>query len=175
MGCVPDQQTDSPRAEPPRVAVRPVVEADRPRFVELFCDDAFMAFSDGVLSVGEAGQRFDHMLARCAEIPFAKQAVVELSTGNVVGYTGVDRFDLDGRQWLEWGYRLVPEARGKGYATEAGRTLLARAAEEYHGELLAMIHPGNRPSQNVARKLGFEFWKTAPVHGELRNLYRMHL
>jgi RimJ/RimL family protein N-acetyltransferase len=172
---VREQQPDLRPVAIPRVAVRHVVEADRPRFVELFCDKGFMAFSDGVLSPSEADERFDRMIARCAEVSFAKQAIVELSSGNVVGYTGVDWIDLDGHRWLEWGYRLVPAARGKGYATEAAKVLLTRAAVEYSGDLIAIIHPDNQPSQNVCQKLGFRYWKAARVNEELRNIYRMRL
>ena len=134
-----------------------------------------MAFSDGVLSLNGANERFDAMIARCTEVSFAKQAIVELASGMVVGYTGVDWIDLDGHRWLEWGYRLVPAARGRGYATEATRALLVRAAVEYTGDLLAIIHPRNQPSQNVCQKLGFRYWKTAGVNGELRTIYRMRL
>lgn len=155
-----------------RVAVRPVVEADRSRFVEFFQNEGFMAFS-GALAVDAAHERFDRMLARCMEISFAKQAIVELSSGVVVGYTGVDWIDLDGRRWLEWGYRLVPAARGKGYATEASTVLLERAAADYRGDLLAIIRPDNRPSQNVCRKLGFRHWKVASLDGEWYDVYRM--
>jgi RimJ/RimL family protein N-acetyltransferase len=172
---VPEQQPDLRPVAIPRVAVRHVVEDDRPRFVELFCDEGFMAFSDGVLSLSGANERFDRMIARCAEVSFAKQAIVELSSGIVVGYTGVDWIDLDDHRWLEWGYRLVPAARGKGYATEATEALLTRAAAEYSGDLLAIIHPDNQPSQNVCQRLGFRYWKTARVNGELRNIYGMRL
>src|SRR5262245_14252926 len=102
MVVVPEQQPDLRAAMASRVAVRRVVEADRPLFVELFCDKDFMVFL-GVLSRPEAEERFDRMIARCAEVSFAKQAIVELSSGMVVGYTGVDWIDLDGRRWLEWG------------------------------------------------------------------------
>jgi RimJ/RimL family protein N-acetyltransferase len=61
------------------------------------------------------------MLARAGELTFAKQPVIERSSGQVVGYAGVDRFVFEGQSRLEFGYRLVPQARGKGYATEAGR------------------------------------------------------
>lgn len=159
----------------PRVVVRHVDEADRPRFVELFCDEDFMVFAGAVRSLDEAHERFDRMIARCAEIPFAKQAVVEVSSGEVVGYTGVDWIELDGHRRLEWGYRLVAAARGKGYATEATAALLTRAAAEYSGELLAIIHPENHPSQSVCRKVGFRWWKTAEVEGDLRQIYRMRL
>jgi RimJ/RimL family protein N-acetyltransferase len=156
-----------------RLLVRPPREADRFRFIELFCDEDFMVFYPGSLTGEQASDRFDHMLAVCATLPFGKQPVVELSSGVVVGYTGVDYVEFEGRTRLEWGYRLVRESRGRGYATEASRALLSRARQTYAGELLAIIAPENLDSQNVCRKLGFTFWKQAPVEGDLRNLYSL--
>jgi RimJ/RimL family protein N-acetyltransferase len=156
----------------PRLEVRLPRESDRSRFVHLFGDEDFMVFSGGVLNAHAAHERFDGMLARGAELTFAKQPVIERSSGVIVGYAGVDWFDFEGRQRLEFGYRLVPEARGRGYATEAGRAVLAKADESYRGEILAIIDPTNQPSQNVASKLGFIFWKQAMVAGYLDNLYR---
>jgi RimJ/RimL family protein N-acetyltransferase len=155
-----------------RLEVRHPTEADRSRFVELFRDDDFMAFSGARLSGPEADRRFDRMRERCAELSFAKQPIVERSSGLVVGYTGVDRIELEGRLWLEWGYRLVAAARGRGYATEASAALLAVAAREHRGTILGIIHPENGRSHNVIRKLGFRYWKRAPVHGDVRDLYR---
>jgi RimJ/RimL family protein N-acetyltransferase len=153
-----------------RLELRAPLEADRGRFVELFGDPAFMVFSDGALDAPAANARFDRMLASNAEIAFAKQPVIERATGRIVGYVGVDRIRLDERAWLEFGYRLVPEARGRGYATEAGRAALALAAQSFRGELLAIIHRENDASRRVARKLGFAFWKGALVAGEPREL-----
>ena len=163
------------RALTPRLEVRCATELDRPRFVELFRDDAFMAFSGGPLAADQAHARFDSMLARCVELSFAKQPIVERCSGVVIGYTGVDWFEFDAGRWLEWGYPLVPAARGKGYATEASLALLEVASDDYAGEILGIIHPGNRASQNVMRKLGFAYWKQAPVQGDLRNRYRLHV
>jgi RimJ/RimL family protein N-acetyltransferase len=156
-----------------RLLVRPPRETDRSRFIELFCDRDFMVFYPGTLTREQASDRFDHMLAVCGTIPFGKQPVVELLSGAVVGYTGVDYIDFEGRTWLEWGYRLVRESRGRGYATEASRALLSKGRQTYAGELLAIIAPENLASQNVCRKLGFTFWRQAPVEGDLRNLYRL--
>ncbi|MGH3731549.1 MAG: GNAT family N-acetyltransferase [Micromonosporaceae bacterium] len=156
-----------------RLLVRLPREADRDRFVELFRDEAFMVFYPVVLAEEEASDRFDHMLAVCQSIPFGKQPVVELSSGLVVGYTGVDYIDVEGKTWLEWGYRLVPECRGLGYATEASQALLSKAHQRYADELLVIIAPENLASQNVCHKLGFTFWKQAPVDGEIRNLYTL--
>ena len=154
-----------------RLLVRPPREADRDRFVELFRDEDFMVFYPAVFTEEEARDRFDHMVAVCQAIPFGKQPVVELSSGLVVGYTGVDYIDFEGKTWLEWGYRLVPECRGLGYATEASQALLTRAHQTYAGELLAIIAPDNLASQNVCHKLGFTFWKQALAEGDIRNLY----
>jgi RimJ/RimL family protein N-acetyltransferase len=156
-----------------RLLVRPPRESDRDRFVELFCDQDFMLFYPEVLTEEEAEDRFDHMVAVSRVIPFAKQPVVELSSGLVVGYTGVDYIDLEGKTWLEWGYRLVPESRGLGYATEASQALLAKAQQTYAGDLLAIIAPDNPDSQRVCHKLGFAFWKQAQVDGDIRNLYTL--
>jgi RimJ/RimL family protein N-acetyltransferase len=92
-----------------------------------------------------------------------------------VGYTGVDYIDFEGKTWLEWGYRLAPESRGVGYATEASQALLAKAHQAYPGKLLAIIAPENLASQKVSQKLGFTFWKEAPVDGDIRNLYTLHV
>ena len=155
-----------------RLEVRPPIEADRERFVELFQSEDFMVFSDGVHTVESAHARFDGMLKTATEVPFAKQPVIERSTGSIVGYAGVAWFDFEGERRLEFGWRLVPEARGHGYATEAGRALLAVAAESFHGEILAMIDPTNGPSKNVAAKLGFAFWKRAEVNGFWDDMHR---
>ena len=156
-----------------RLVVRPPREADRERFVELFRDPDFMVFYPEVFTAAEASERFDHMAEVCRAVPFGKQPMVERFSGLIVGYTGVDYFDFEGRTWLEWGYRLIPERRGLGYATEASRALLARAHQTYRGELLAIIAPENLASQNVAGKLGFRFWQQASVDGDLRNLYTL--
>jgi RimJ/RimL family protein N-acetyltransferase len=155
-----------------RLELRPPVESDRARFVALFQDEDFMVFSDGVHGIASAHARFDQMLKNARAIPFAKQPLIERATGTIIGYAGVAWFDFEGERRLEFGWRLVPEARGHGYATEAGRALLEIAAESFHGEVLAMIDPANTPSQNVAGKLGFTFWKQAIIDGYVDDLYR---
>lgn len=157
-----------------RLEVRPPVETDRERFVELFCDKDFMVFYPQVHTAETAAARFDRMVALCQEIPFGKQPVVERSSGRIVGYAGADLIEVEGRTWLEWGYRLVADCRGLGYATEANQALLAKARQSHDGELLAVIAPDNLASQNVCRKLGFEFWKQAVVLGDLCNLYTIN-
>jgi [ribosomal protein S5]-alanine N-acetyltransferase len=91
--------------------------------VELFCDDDFMVFSAGVLDERAANQRFDEMLVRAAEIPFAKQPILERATGTIVGYAGVNTFPFEGEPRLEFGWRLAPEARGPVSVARSTRAL----------------------------------------------------
>ncbi len=101
-----------------------------------------------------------------------REPFVELFRETIVGYCGVAWFDFEGARRLEFGYRLVPGTRGRGYAADAGHAVLALASETFRGELLAMIDPANTASQNVIAKLGFEFWKSAEIDGFHDGLYR---
>ena len=157
------------------LVVRLPREEDRDRFVELFTDEEFMVFSAGVLAPEAAHRRFDEMLVRADELPFAKQPVIERATGSIIGYSGVNWFDFEGRRRLEFGYRLVPHARGRGYATEASRAVLRTAKATFRGELIAMIDPTNTASLGVAGKLGFSYWKQSVVDGLQCDILRLQV
>ena len=62
--------------------------------------------------------------------------------------SGVDRDDV------EIGWHLFPEAQGRGYATEAARALVERAAAGGIREVLAVTDPANEASQAVCQRLG---------------------
>ena len=157
-----------------RLEIRPPVEADRARMVELWCDPAFTVFSDGDHTPDSANERFDRFIAVAAELPYAKQPVIERATGTIVGYAGIDWFEFEGRRELEFGWRLSTPARGKGYATEAAMAVLAVARREASGWLLCLIDPANAPSHNVARKVGFEPWRRVDMDGPV-DLLRLDL
>lgn len=125
-----------------------------------------MVFSGGVHDIESANARFDRMLALIEVIPYAKQPVVERSSGAIVGYTGVDTAIVDGLERLEWGWRFVPEARGCGYATDAASALLALADSHDDGEMLCIIDPDNQASRGVADKVGFRWWRRIDWNGD---------
>lgn len=166
-----------PTVETDRLIVRLPLENDRVRFVELFTGDAFMVFA-GVHDVESAHVRFDRMLAVASAVPYGKQPVIERSTGVIVGYTGVDRVDFGGVDRLEWGWRFVSAARGRGYATEATTALLEVADAHDAGEVLCLIAADNHDSRRVADKTGFRWrqrldWQgdpTAPVDLLVRSI-----
>lgn len=157
-----------------RLTIRPVVESDRPWYVGLFMDPDFMIYTaTGPLDPEAATARFDHMLAFSGELGFAKRVIIDPSTGASLGYVGVDEFQFRGETRLEFGYRLVREARGMGYATEAAGVVLEVARREWHGELLAFIDPANGASRNVLAKSGFQFVERTLVEGRVTEVHRL--
>jgi RimJ/RimL family protein N-acetyltransferase len=159
-----------------RLHIRVATEEDRSRFVDLFSHAGFMMFSrTGALDRVAANLRFDHMIALGEELPFCKQCIIEESTGVIIGYAGADCFEFRGERRLEFGYRLIAESRGCGYATEAGGVLLDLARVVWSGELLAFIDPRNDASRNVLRKLDFEFLEHSSIDGQEVELYSITL
>ncbi len=133
-----------------------------------------MVFSvTGSLDGEAANARFDHMMVFSRLVPFGKQAIIEISTGSLIGYVGADEFEFRGESRLEFGYRLVPASRGLGYATEASRALLNIASQAWQGELLAIVDPANGASRNVLVKAGFEFVERIELNTDTVDLYRL--
>jgi RimJ/RimL family protein N-acetyltransferase len=160
-----------------RLEIRDPVEADRARFIELFADEDFMVFSAGVKTADEGSQRFDRMVAVAAELPAAKRPIVWRESGEIIGYTGLAHSHFEGRDRLEFGWRLAPAFRRRGVGFEAASAVLALAsrhwdAQRWGPDALAYIDPSNQPSQGLARKLGFEYWQTAEINGFVDQIWR---
>ncbi len=86
---------------------------------------------------------------------------LDRTTGRFLGNGGLSCFErgvagLEGMP--EAGWAFIPEAWGKGLATEAMAAALAWADEELKApEIRCIIDPGNQASRRVADKLGFRF------------------
>ncbi|MBB5122260.1 GCN5 family acetyltransferase [Streptomyces eurocidicus] len=77
--------------------------------------------------------------------------------GGVVGSIGFWRHTRDGEQVYETGWMVLPGFQGRGVATAATRVVTERArAERAHRFLHAFPSTGNKPSNAVCRKAGFE-------------------
>ncbi|MEV5829257.1 GNAT family N-acetyltransferase [Spirillospora sp. NPDC052242] len=79
--------------------------------------------------------------------------IVERETGLVVGSIGLFLPPSDGS--VEFGYGIVPSRRGRGYATEAARAIVAFAlAEPDVRTVRAGVEPANAASVRVLEKAG---------------------
>lgn len=84
---------------------------------------------------------------------YGRFACVWKETGQVIGFSGI-KF-LEEISETELGYRFLPEFWGKGLATEAGTAVIQFAQGLDLTRLVAVIHPDNKGSKQVAIKLGF--------------------
>lgn len=82
-------------------------------------------------------------------------ALIEKSSGRLIGHCGLLVQTVDGRPELEIGYSLLPEFWGMGYASEAAIRCKNFAFENNLAEsLISIISLTNLPSQKVAIKNG---------------------
>jgi [ribosomal protein S5]-alanine N-acetyltransferase len=95
-------------------------------------------------------------------------AVERKGTADVIGYCGLTIHGNGSPDEPELAYELLRSAHGCGYATEAGRAVVAWAVEEGYQRLWAGVWDWNVASRRVLEKLGFrEAGRAGPdsVHG----------
>lgn len=135
--------------------------------MDVFGDAEVMRFGDGV----QTREWVEAWLRTCLENyqrrGFGPYAVVEQSTGDVIGYCGLFYFpDMHGQPEIELGYRLRRAAWGQGYATEAARLVRDYAFHTLHiKRLIALIDPDNVPSIRVAEKIGMHYESEVMLEG----------
>lgn len=142
------------------------------RYAEVYADEEQAKFIGGRLDRPQAWRLMASMAGHWVLRGFGVWAVVEKSTGEFVGSVGL--WYPEGWPELELGYWLVPEARGTGYATEAGARARDYAFNELGAEtLVSFISPHNEPSARVAERLGARYQRTIDLlnHGPHR-VYR---
>lgn len=100
---------------------------------------------------------------------------LDRNTGNFLGNGGLSWFErgIAGLEGVpEAGWAFVPDAWGKGLATEAISAILAWADKELAApEIRCIIDEGNLASKRVAEKLGFRFLQTSEEEIGLISLY----
>lgn len=120
--------------------------------------------------LAQAREWIDRRNAMTDADPLALQwAIVERATGRTVGGVGVQRLARAAGSSsadpavstgfvgeYEIGWRLNPDAGGRGYATEAARELARTAFAGGLRKLVIDMYDDNAPSAGVARRLGAE-------------------
>jgi ribosomal-protein-alanine N-acetyltransferase len=134
----------------PRLSLRPIVASDWPAILAYMSDPRVTTFlPQGVLD--EEGARA-FALKHSGDNGEAV-AVIERASGRMIGH-------MPFHPWLapeiyEIGWAFGHEHQGRGYATEAGRALLAHAFKMLKAHrVIATCQPENVASWRVAEKLG---------------------
>ena len=151
-----------------RLILREMGEGDFPALCRMLYDPAVMYAYEGPFSEEEAREWLRRQRERYARDGIGLWALVEKSTGEMVGQCGLTWQDC-GRESpvLEVGYLLEKVAWHRGYATEAARACRDYAFEVLKArEVFSIIRDSNLPSQAVARRNGME------LRGRFTKFYR---
>ena len=87
--------------------------------------------------------------------------------GELVGWAGFQRRELDGAHEVELGWLIRRAHWGNGYASEAALALRPLGPER----AVHLIHPDNAASIAVARKLGATRERDTEIHGRPVSIY----
>lgn len=134
-------------------------QEDFPVYEAYYADAATARFVGGVKSSAEAWRHLASVIGHWTLRGFGQWAVEEKSTNKLVGCIGLIK--PEGWPELEVGYWLVPEAQGKGFASEAVIAARDYAFKQLGAEtLVSYIDPANEPSKKLAERLGAQNEKT---------------
>jgi RimJ/RimL family protein N-acetyltransferase len=144
--------------ETARLIVRPWRAEDRPAFAAIMSDPEVTHYVNFGRPYTEA--QMDEWLARqarqLAEHDLCMGAVIEKSSGRLIGLSGIQPLGTTGD--LEIGWIFGRDAWGHGYATEAGRAAMEHVLETLgRARVVAIIDPDNEPSKRVAARLGMRW------------------
>jgi RimJ/RimL family protein N-acetyltransferase len=151
MGTCPEVETE-------RLLMRPFREADVDAYRAVLATPQVSAslHLPAAISREYAWQQVASYLGQWELRNHGQWALEEKASGRFVGRAGAHRPERDDWPGIEIGWTLHPDFWRKGYATEAGRAAIEWVFAN-HGvdAVFSMILPENRPSQAVARRLGF--------------------
>ncbi|OHV78083.1 GNAT family N-acetyltransferase [Ensifer sp. LCM 4579] len=144
--------------ETERLRIRNWRESDRDLFAEINSDPKVMEFFPFRRSRLEADALLDRLSRTIEETGFGFFALALRDSDAPIGFCGLASTDLEPHLpagTIEIGWRLAVRHWGKGYVTEAARTLLAYGfADKNLGEIVSFAVPANTRSTAVMQRLG---------------------
>lgn len=165
-----DQQTR-------RLLFRSIQESDFNTWIEFFKDPRTSEHWVETRSTPESDctQWYEKQWLRYIEDRGGMNALIEKSTGLLVGHAGLLVQEVDDKNELEVAYSLLPAFWNQGYASEAAMLCKKVAFEkEYATSLISIISLSNLPSQRVAIKNGMMIDKQTVYRGNPVYIFRVH-
>ena len=142
-----------PRLETERLILRLPLAEDFEAWAAYMADPDASRFIGGPQARSVAWRGFLQVAGAWLLQGFSMFSVVEKSTGRWIGRLGP--WMPEGWPGTEVGWGLIPEAQGKGYATEGSAAAIDWAFDTLGWtEVIHAIDPENLSSQAVARRLG---------------------
>lgn len=151
----------APVVESARLRLRAHTAADFDACLPMWNDPIVTRFIGGRAYTGEeVWQRIQRYAGSWALLGHGFWIIEDKASAKLIGEIGI----MDARRDIdppfgddrEVGWALLPEAHGKGYASEALEAVLAWEKQHLGGAcLVALIDPDNAPSIKLALKFGF--------------------
>lgn len=143
--------------ETPRLALRVWQDDDAEALFEI-CRHAEVMLHIGerepYSKIDEARRFINRAQGYQKENGFSRWAVVEKSSGKVIGSCGFARLTVTGE--IELGYLFARDVWGRGLATEAAGACLRYGFEKLNfTQVVALTDPCHTASQRVLEKIGF--------------------
>lgn len=160
-----------PVLETERLRLRGWSEEDHAPFAAFCANEATARYVGGVCGPEDAWRRIAGQIGHWVLRGYGAWVIEEKASGRWVGYSGLWSPHGWPEPELMWG--LAAQVHGRGYATEAAR----RGREFAYGELglktlVSCIAPANKPSQQVAARLGAVRERDIELRGFPVGLYR---
>ena len=153
--------------------IRPPRSEDAEQLHAVYGDPEAMRCIPGgaAASIEETRRRVARYIDVQAEWGFTLWAVVEKSSGQIIGDCGL--FPLEGRgPEVEIAYRFGHAHWGRGYATEAAGACLAYGLQRLRlGRIVAVTRPEHVASRRVMEKIGLRYEGTRLHYGHPVVLY----
>ena len=151
----------APTLNTERLTLRPLSLEDWEAYAAAWADPRLTTFIGGQPRTRtESWGKFLQGIGLWPILGYGYWSFIDRESGTFLGNGGLARFErglpeLEG--YPEAGWAFVPDAWGRGLATEAMAAILGWADETLGGpEIRCIIDPGNTASQRVAAKLEFE-------------------
>ncbi|MBD3165123.1 GNAT family N-acetyltransferase [bacterium] len=142
-----------------RLRIRMPTVDDTPGFHTLYSDPRVMKYlsTDPSKSLEETCERVERLIKWQQEWGYTVWLVEHRLTGEFVGHCGLLQMARKGPE-VEVAYAVVPAQQGRGYATEAARTVLAYGLEVLGiSPIYAVCLPENNGSEKVMEKIGMKW------------------
>jgi len=145
-------------AETGRLRLREWEDEDEVRFYEVMNRPEVMEHLGGLQQPGEWRTNYNRVRACQAEFGHAFWIVEDRSTGDILGFCGIKRVNAPGTDMTgqhEIGWRLRPEAWGKGIAKESAIAALDLAFGRFAApHVVALTLERNGASWGLMKRLG---------------------
>lgn len=149
---VPRLPTEQIRTD--RLVLRPLKIADLDAIACINASPEVRRFIGGPLSRDDSDRRLRDRMREMDRSGLGPRAIVSHSTGQLLGWCGIDEFEVTSEPELFYG--LDRSRWGQGYATEAAVALVDMTFENSDATtIVAILEPANQASNRVLQKLGF--------------------